>query len=172
MIRLLSKLLNIRSGEWPRASLLYAMIFLATTGIIWGETIVSASFLNQVGVGFLPWFFVAKALISLPVTMAYAAFADRVPNAWLLVAILGVAIVGTVVGLLLLGWGLVTVGYPLLYLLLFVPLDDIFATHWYTYVNGFYDSRAAKRIVPRKDRKVVWLTPRSDIVVRNPSRHR
>ena len=40
------------------------------------------------------------------------------------------------------------VGYSLLYLLLFIPLDDIFATHWYTYINGFYDSRAAKRIVP------------------------
>jgi HEAT repeat protein len=148
MIRLLSKLLDIRSNEWPRASLLYAIIFLATTGIIWGETIVSASFLNQIGVDFLPWFFVAKALISLPATMAYAAFADRVPNDWLLMAILGVAIAGIVVGLLLLGWGLTAVGYPLLYLLLFVPLDDIFATHWYTYVNGFYDSRAAKRIVP------------------------
>jgi hypothetical protein len=100
MIRLLSKLLDIRSNEWPRASLLYAIIFLATTGIIWGETIVSASFLNQIGVDFLPWFFVAKALISLPATMAYAAFADRVPNDWLLMAILGVAIAGIAVGLL------------------------------------------------------------------------
>jgi HEAT repeat protein len=148
MIRLLSKLLNIRASEWPRVSMLYAMIFLATTGIIWGETIVSAALLNQVGVGFLPWFFVAKAVISLPATMAYAAFADRAPNGRLLIAILGVAVAGIVAGVLLLGWGLAALAYPLLYLLLFVPLDDILATHWYTYVGGFYDSRAARRVVP------------------------
>ena len=36
----------------------------------------------------------------------------------------------------------------LLFLVLQVPLLDIYNIHWPTYVNGFYDIRAAKRIVP------------------------
>ena len=36
----------------------------------------------------------------------------------------------------------------LLYLVLNVPLLDVYNVHWATYVNGFYDTRAAKRIVP------------------------
>ena len=66
----------------------------------------------------------------------------------LLIAILVVSILGIGIGLALLGSGLFVLGYPLLYLFVFVPLDDIFFTHWYTYVNDFYDTRAAKRIVP------------------------
>ena len=66
----------------------------------------------------------------------------------LLVAILGVSIVGVMVGLALLGWGVVIITFPLLYLVLNVPLLDIFNVHWATYVNSFYDTQAAKRVIP------------------------
>ncbi len=148
MVRLLSKLLNIRPTEWPRLLFLYLIAFTLTLGLTWGETIAEASFLRQVGVEALSWFFIVKALFSILAVAIYSAFADRVTNDKLLIAILTVGILGIVNGLVLLGLDKPTWAYPLLYLLVYVPLADILAAHWYTYVNGFYDTRSAKRIVP------------------------
>ncbi len=148
MTPLFNKLLNVRPTEWPRLLLLYLMAFVVTIGLTWGETIVEAAFLRQVGVEALSWFFIAKALFSILAVAVYSAFADRVTNDKLLIAILMVGVLGIVGGLVLLGLDRPTLAYPLLYLLIYVPLADIFAAHWYTYVNGFYDTRSAKRIVP------------------------
>lgn len=150
MVRLLSKLLNIRPAEWPRLLIFYIMLFIYVSGWVWASTILEAAFLQQpqLGVGALPWFFVIKGIVAIPAIAIYAAFADRVTNIKLLLAILIASAVIVAAGLILLGWGLVTLAYPLLFLVVFVPLDDIFFTHWYTYVNDFYDTRSAKRLIP------------------------
>jgi HEAT repeat protein len=148
MLRFLDKLFNIRAEEWPRLLLLYLMLFAVTLGAVWGETIVAAAFLEQVGLRALPWFFMVRALLSVPAVALYTAFADRVAHRKLLVAILGIGIAGIALGLALLNLGLHEVAFPLLYLLIYVPLTDILSVQWYTYVNGFYDTRAAKRVIP------------------------
>jgi CRP-like cAMP-binding protein/HEAT repeat protein len=130
------------------------MLFIFVLGTGWGTAIVEAAFLEQVGVEFLPWILIVIAIISIPANAIYTAFADRVTNDKLLIAILGVGIVGIVLGIGLL-WANVPLAYPLLYLILYVPLSDILVIHWFTYVNGFYDTRAAKRIVP-----VIVTSPR------------
>ena len=145
---LLNKLFNIRPAEWPRLALLFLMYLVVLTGINWGEPIVEAAFLEQVGVQFLPWAFVVNAAFSILSIAIYTAFADRVDNTILLLVILGLSMVGVIIGLALLGRGLVTLTYPLLYFVLNVPLLDIFNVHWATYVNGFYDTQSAKRIIP------------------------
>ncbi len=146
--RLLNNLFNIRPGEGPRLAILYSMYFVALTGINWGEPIVEAAFLEQIGLKFLPWAFVANAIFSILAIAVYTAFADRTSNTTLLIAILGISVAGIIAGLVLLGWGLVFFTYPLLYLILNVPLLDIFNVHWATYVNSFYDTQSAKRIIP------------------------
>jgi HEAT repeat protein len=143
-----SKLLNIRPDEWPRLSLLYVMNFVVLVGLYWGDVIVEAAFLRQVGVEFLPLLIMGNAACSIIAVVIYTAFADQVTNDKLLIAILGISVAGIAIGLVLLGWGLVTITYPLLYLVANVPLRDILNVHWATYVNGFYDTRAAKRIIP------------------------
>ncbi len=148
MTRFFSQLLNVRPAEWPRLLYLYVTLVVMGVGLTWGASILEASFLQQVGVAALPWFFVLKALVALVGATIYTAFADRVANARVLLGILAVAMAGLGVGLALVGLRLGRLGYPLLYLIVFVPLDDIFFAHWYTYVNDFYDTRAAKRIVP------------------------
>jgi HEAT repeat protein len=148
MTRFLNKLFNIRSEEWPRLLLLYGMLLAITLGAVWGETIVAAAFLEQVGLRGLPWFFMVRAIISIPAVAIYTAFADRIASRKLLIAILLIGSAGVVVGFGLLNVGLTRVAYPLLYLLIYVPLTDILTAHWFTYINGFYDTRAAKRIVP------------------------
>ena len=141
-------MLNIRSEEWPRLVFLYGMALVALIGIGWGETIVVAAFLNQAGVQFLPWAFVISAVASIGALFVYTGFADHVPNDKLFIWILGISGVGIVVGLVLLSLHLAVGAYLLLYLILSVPLADVYNVHWATYVNGYYDTRAAKRVIP------------------------
>ena len=148
MTHLFNKLFNVRADEWPRLLLLYLMALVALTGINWGETIVIAAFLQQIGVNFLPVAIIASAALSIVAIFVYTAFADRVANDKLLIAILGVSVVAIAIGLVLLGWGLVIIAYPLLYLVLNVPLTDLYNVHWATYTNSFYDTRSAKRVIP------------------------
>jgi HEAT repeat protein len=86
--------------------------------------------------------------LSIPAVAVYTAFADRVANDRLLIAILAAGAILILTSLALIRAGLTRFGYPLLYLLVFLPLDDILFTHWYTYIYGQYDTRSAKRIVP------------------------
>lgn len=148
MVRFLSRLFDIRPGEWPRFSLLYLMLFIIFSGLVWGSSIAEASFLQIVGLSALPIFFIVKALLSIPAVAVYTAFADRIANDRLLIAILATGALLILASLGLIRAGFVRLGYPLLYLLVFLPLDDILFTHWYTYVYGQYDTRSAKRIVP------------------------
>src|SRR6185503_4928160 len=147
MTRLFSKLFNIRPAEWPCLLYLYLIFFVYITGATWGETIVEAAFLQQVGVQFLPWVFVAVALASVPAIAIYTAFADRISHNKLAMGILGLGLLGVAAGRLLLAEGQTTIAYPLLYLFMFVPLSDIYLVHWYTLTNSFYDTQSAKRIV-------------------------
>ena len=76
MTRLLSKLFNIRPAEWPRLLLLYLMIFVVNVGSVWGEAIIVAAFLQQVGVEAIPHTIIVISLISIPAMAAYTAAAD------------------------------------------------------------------------------------------------
>lgn len=148
MAALLGKLFNVRPAEWPRLRVLFAMIAVLLVGSGWGEPIIEAAFLRQVGLQYLPFVIMGNAVVSLLLMACYTAFADRIANDRLLMIVLGVGVAGILVGLALLTGGLVFVAYPLLYVVSAVPLTDVFNVHWATYVNGFYDTRAARRIVP------------------------
>src|SRR5512136_2350555 len=143
----LNKLFNVRSGEWRRLLLLYSMSLVAVTGCTWGDAIVLGAFLQRVGVQYLPWVIISSAACSVGALFIYTAFADRISNTRLLIGLLVVSGVGILLGLAGLAAGLVGPGYLLLFLVLNVPLLDVYNVHWATYVNSFYDIRTAKRIV-------------------------
>ena len=149
-IYILSRIFNIRRNEWPRFSLIYLIYFLALIGMQWGRPIVEAAFLTEVGVRFLPWVFVINGLVTIVASAAYTAFADRVNNTKLLIALFGISVLGILLGFVLLSWSTVGIIVPLLllFLVLNVPLQDIFNIHWPIYVNGFYDTQSAKRTIP------------------------
>jgi HEAT repeat protein/CRP-like cAMP-binding protein len=146
-MRFLSRLFNVKAGEWPRLLVLYGMAFVFIAGITWGELSVEATFLVSQGVEKLPQILIANAVVSIVAIALYTPFVDRVANDRLLIAIsvIGVAVIG--VGWVLLWQGMPHVANPLLYLLTLV-VRQTFNLQWWTYVNGFYDTRAAKRIVP------------------------
>ncbi|MCB8942380.1 MAG: cyclic nucleotide-binding domain-containing protein [Ardenticatenaceae bacterium] len=148
-MKLLSRLLKIRRDEWPRLLILYLMIFLTNVGTIWGAIVAESVIWKEVGLSLLPVIFVVNGLLAIPGIAIYTAFADRIDNTKLYVAILGLSVVGIGLGLVLIFvLGQDTVGYGLLYVIAFVLMTDIFGLHWFTYVNSFYDTRSAKRILP------------------------
>src|SRR5512137_2415817 len=103
----LGKLFNVRSGEWRRLSLLYAMSLVTLTGCNWADAIVQGAFLQRVGVRYLPWVIISSAACSVVALFIYAAFADRVSNTRLLIAILAISGFGILLGLAALAMGLV-----------------------------------------------------------------
>jgi HEAT repeat protein len=145
---LLGRLFNLRSGEWRRLSILYVMSLVVLTACNWADAIVQGAFLQRVGVQYLPWVIISSAACSVVALFIYTAFADRVSNTRLLIGILAVSGAGILLGLAALAAGLVGPAYLLLFVVLQVPLLDVYNVHWATYVNGFYDIRTAKRIVP------------------------
>ncbi|RPH74765.1 hypothetical protein EHM76_02965, partial [bacterium] len=147
MIRLLSRLFNIRQHEWPRLLMLYGMLFIFYAGMTWGETISEASFLRQVGVKYLSLVFFAHALVSIISTSIYAAFVDRIRNDRLLIVVSCASVVAIGLGVALLEMERFGAAYLTLYVLARV-IRTIFILHWWTYVNGFYDTQASKRVVP------------------------
>ncbi len=148
MLRLLNQAFNIRTPEWPRVLLLCLMHFLANGGVIWSLIITEAAFLRNVGVAYLPWVFVASPLVSIVSIAAYTAFADRVSDSALLIAILLIGALGFGGGRLIFALGQPLVAYAIWYPLTLIFIDIFFTLHWGTYVNSFYDTQAAKRIFP------------------------
>lgn len=147
MLQLFSYLFDIRRGEWPRLLVLYIMGLIFLTGITWGETIAEAAFLELVGVGVLPYTFIADAVIAIIAVAAYTLFVDRISHAQLLIGIMLISAVLVVVGRGMVGSPVGILTYPFLYLASHV-IKDTFVLHWWTYVNSFYDTQAAKRVVP------------------------
>lgn len=147
IIRSLNRLFNIRTREWPRFLILYLMAFLFIAGSTWGELNVQSSFLFKVGVENLPKVLVANAILSIIAIAIYTPFVDRVTNDKLLIAISIIGATAIAIGYTLLNLGLSNIAYPLLYLLSLV-VRQTFNLQWWTYVNSFYDTRSAKRIIP------------------------
>lgn len=145
MRRWLMKSLNLRPGEERVFATLYAMLFIANAGITWGRTIINASFVAEVGNVYLPWVMMAGAGLSFVMAGVYGAFADRLSNSRLLIGLMAVSGAALAAGVALVTQGVTGPGYFLLYVI-FLAYLEVFNLHWVTYVNGFYDTQAAKRL--------------------------
>lgn len=147
MTRFFNRLFNIHANEWQRILFLYGIYTLFMVGIGWGGAVVSASFLTQVGIEFLPVAFVVEAVIMVIAVAIYSAFVDRVPNDIVLMAIVGIGIIAVVIGRIILALDAPTVAFPILYLL-FLVIANMFPLQWWNYIDEFYDTLTAKRAVP------------------------
>jgi HEAT repeat protein/CRP-like cAMP-binding protein len=147
MLELLSRLFNVRPHEWPRLLFLYGMGIVFLIGLTWGETIADALFLSRLGVENLPVLFVLEAVITIIALAIFSAFADRIRDDVLLIAILLLGALSVLLSRILAGIGQESLAFPMLYLASRV-IRDVFNVQFWTYVNGFYDTRSAKRIIP------------------------
>ncbi|MFQ3535395.1 MAG: Npt1/Npt2 family nucleotide transporter [Aggregatilineales bacterium] len=147
MLGWLSRLFNVRPNEWARLLFLYGMGIVFLIGLTWGETIADALFLSRLGVENLPILFVLEAVVTIIALAIFSAFADRIRDDVLLIAILLLGGVSVLLSRLLAGIGQESLAFPMLYLASRV-IRDVFNVQFWTYVNGFYDTRSAKRIIP------------------------
>ncbi|MGD8793198.1 MAG: HEAT repeat domain-containing protein, partial [Anaerolineae bacterium] len=154
MGKFIRRLLNLQPGEGRTIGVLYLLGFVVATSLVWGGAIGRGLFLKRIGIDWLPLMFVFDALLTLPITVIYAAVVDRVSNARLLAAIFGGAAL-----VLLAGWGLlmldqwvVDIPYVIaVYALFYLGerlLRALFAVHVWTFFNDYLDIRAAKRAFP------------------------
>lgn len=143
-----SRSLNVRRTERPRLAWLYVMLFTSILGCVWGEAVIEAGFLRDVGVKYLPLAIAGSALASMGSLSVYNLFADRIANHKLLIRILTVSLLGLAAGVLLLAEGWSLLAFPLLYVLDSALIRDLLNVHWPVYVNGFFDTQSAKRIFP------------------------
>lgn len=149
MTRLVSKLFNVRPQEWPRLLLLMLMLFLMVAGNTWGQIMAYAGFVNAVGANAVPPILAAAAVLAMVLAAGYSLAADRIVDDRLLIYIAVGATVMIGIGRFLLIWdSLALIAYPLLYVVYSVLILRVLNVHWWTYVNSFYDTRSAKRIVP------------------------
>ena len=143
-----SRYLNIHHEEQSPVMWLSAMYFISVIGIVWGEAILEAGFLRYVGVQYLPLAIVGSALVSIVSISLYNAVADRIANSRLLIVIMSICVIGLGASVLLLSFGLALVAFPMLYVIDSVIFRDLLNIHWPIYVNGFFDTQSAKRIIP------------------------
>ena len=143
------RLLNLRAGEGRKTALLCGLHFVFYVGLMWGEAVSKGLFMGTWGADYLRYIFISDALLAFGLGLLYTAFADRVSNARLMVALSLVLGAGLVVvrALLVVNSRPDSLVYPLFFLLAraFRPL---FTLHVLIYINDFYDTRAAKRTLP------------------------
>ena len=143
---MLSRMLNLRPSEGPKVIMLTMMFFLFIIGTTWAETIVESSYYYLAGVSHLSQVFTLHAIVSLVFTLLYSAFADRGSNQRLLAAVCAIAGLAICGALLLLKINQI-LAYTILYVLV-RAVRTSFVIHWWNYAGDYYDSRAAKRIIP------------------------
>jgi len=147
-------LLNVQPGEGRKLALLYLLVFLIGTSLLWGASISRALFLKRLGVEWLPLMFILSALLTFPVTVLYTSLVDRVSNIRLLTGLLtGFALVLAACWILLLldGRGVAIPYISAIFALLFLVeriQGSLLSVHTWTLFNDYYDLRAAKRTFP------------------------
>jgi len=88
--------LPVRPGEWALVAATGSFAFLAVALAIVLRTWSDAIFLNHFDVSWVPWLFVASALVFVPATFGYAWVAPRLGSVWLNTLLLGAFGVATV----------------------------------------------------------------------------
>ena len=149
MPRSLTKLLSIAPGEERKTALLYSLHLIFYLGLMWGDAARETLFLSAWSADDLALVFIAYAVVGFVIGLAYAFVADRISNGLLLKIIMAIM----VMWLLAVRIMLETHGgergavYPFFYLA-YSAFRDLSTMHILTYINDFYDTRAAKRALP------------------------
>lgn len=149
MLRSITKLFSIAPGEERKTGLLYALHLIFYLGLMWGDVARETLFFSNWSPDDLALVFIAYAVLGFLIGLAYAFVADRISNGLLLKIIMGVMVVWLISVRVMLDTNGGTRGavYPYFYLA-YNAFRDLATMHILTYINDFYDTRAAKRALP------------------------
>ncbi len=143
----LNRIFDVRPGEWQLILPLMLVTALSSIGFIWGISVSTAAFLQEVGIASLPLVMIAISIVSLGTISIYTLFVDRISKDTTMALILVVELVALAVGLVFYFQGMSTLAYSLLYFI-FYTANSVFYTHLTSYLSNYFDTRASKRVIP------------------------
>lgn len=146
LMRWLGKLFPVQRHEWPKTLMLLSIATLLGVGFSVSRAASEALFLVHFGVEYLPFLLLVNPLLVLVSSTVYGIYADRIPDARLMIytSVLPVPLI-----LLLrvcMVWGMHWV-YFVLYAFV-LAYATILTTSWTVYLAGHYDVQESKRLVP------------------------
>ncbi|MEJ2207758.1 MAG: Npt1/Npt2 family nucleotide transporter [Anaerolineae bacterium] len=150
----LRRLLNVQPGEGRKLAILYLLVLVIGTSLLWGASISRALFLKRLGVQWLPLMYILSALLTFPITVLYTSLVDRVSNLRLLrglFASFALVLAACWILLLLDGRGVAIPYVSAIFAILFLVeriQGSLLSVHTWTLFNDYYDLRAAKRTFP------------------------
>ncbi len=151
MVRALSQIFDIKTGEWPKFLWMFFFYFLSGTQFVVGISVSESLFLREIGFQYLPYMYIFNAAVVMAISTFYVSFADRIDNAKLFVLILSLylVIILTVRGLIFLDIRFlgVKIAYPLLHAT-YVSFVAMVVTHFGAFIADYYDTLESKRLYP------------------------
>lgn len=147
MVTRLTRLLLIKDSERREVAYFFGVFLLVGAGMALGRGTADALFFKRYGIEYLPAMYMLLSVVLMALSMAYAAFSDRLP-AERLYKILFVALVL----MLLVNWGLIvwsgwSQAYPL-YFLIYEVASEILLVHGTLYLSQNLETQQLKRLSP------------------------
>jgi hypothetical protein len=147
MIKRLGSFILIRDQEYRHVAYFFALYFLIGCGMALGRGTADALFFKRYGIEYLPVMYIIVSLLLCLTSVAYAAFADRIPSE----RFFNILFVSLIV-LLLCNWSLIafsetTLSYPV-YFVIYEIASELLAVHAAHYLSQNFDILQVKRLSP------------------------
>lgn len=147
MLNKLGRLLLVQDNEISHVSYFFILFILIGGGMALGRGTTDALFFKRYGIEYLPIMYIVLSILLSVVSVAYAAFSDRIPSE----RIFYIFFV-TLILLLLGAWGLMV--YPLTdavypaYFLIYEIASELLLVHASLYLGQNFLTTQSKRLVP------------------------
>ena len=143
----LGSFLLIRQQEYRHVAYFFGLFFLIGGGMAMGRGTADALFFKRYGIEYLPVMYIVASVLLCATSIAYAAFADRIPADRFFNILFG-----SLVGLLMLNWFLIThsettLSYPI-YFLIYEVASELLTVHAAHYISQNFEVQQVKRLTP------------------------
>jgi hypothetical protein len=147
MLRRLCSFILIRDKEYGQVAYFFSVFFLIGCGMALGRGTADALFFKRYGIEYLPLMYIVVSLFLCMTSVAYAAFADRIPSERFFNILFA-----SLIALLLFNWALIafsdtTLSYPL-YFLIYEIASELLTVHAAHYLSQNFEILQVKRLSP------------------------
>lgn len=142
----LARLFPVRRQELGRLVPCFIIYFLVIAGVIFGRNARDSLFLNEIGIKWLPYMYIANAFAVVACSLVYTAFVDKIPRA------LFITISSTLfIAALFLSRLVLATHAKWFYVALYMIVQVIWllsVMQFWTFAGDLFDTRSAKRVFP------------------------
>jgi hypothetical protein len=143
----LSEILLVEDHERPIVGYFVVVFLLLGTGMALGRSTADALFFKRYGIQYLPAMYGVLTVILAGTSIAYAAYADRLPAERFFRVILGVLVVALTLNWCAMAFTSAEVAYPV-YFLIYEIASELLLLHAALYLTQNLDTLQTKRLSP------------------------